>query len=487
MKSRKTWYKWSVMSLVMLTLVWGSVMAYGQDRTTAVAARETPGTPVLDLQRCVQIALESSYALAISSEQREQAAQGVRQAKGSFLPDLNLSRTDVRDRRTDFDVDQYGFDTVNLITQEGIDIPYHIPTTLLGTADEETRTTYQDYQASTNLDVFSGFSKFSGLKSARAELNAADATVLYDRELVARNVASAYYNLLRYERLLEVANDSRELAFQELKRSETRYNLGSDTKSDVLQARVRHEQTRLGVVQAENSVAQAFADLAYAMNQPLAGRFEIDRSPLETDFEIEDLETLFSEAMTNRHDLQSQEYRVKARQQDVTTAAANLWPSLSVFAQYSYNSNESPYRFGAQTSDLLRYGYQVRWAVFDRLVTWSQRSTAKANARIAEYTLEQARLDAQLEIRRLYNTLVEASERVKVNRETIQQAMEELRLAQERLKVGAGTTLDRINAEVNLASARADEVQATCDFLIAGVELKVAVGRASELLAGAGL
>jgi len=486
MNSSKTWYNVCVMSLVVVSLVWGSATTFGQDQTATDVASGAPG-PVLDLQRCVQIALESSYALAISREQREQAAQEVRQAKGAFLPDLTFTHIDVSDERTDFDVDQVDYVPVRFLTQEGIDVVGRAPVAYLGTADENTESSYKDYQASANLDVFSGFSKFSGLKSARAQLNAADATLLYDRELVAKNVASAYYNLLRYERLLEVANETRDLALQELKRSETRYNLGSDTKSDVLQARVRHEQTRLEVVQAENSVAQAFADLAYAMNQPLAGRFEIDRSPLETDFEIENLEDLFSEAMGHRLDLQSQEHTVRARQQDVTTAGSNLWPSLSLFAQYSYSSNESEYRFGAQTSDLLRYGYQVRWAVFDRLVSWSQRSTAKANARIAEYTLEQARLDAQLEIRRLYNTLVEASERVNVNRETIQQAMEELRLAQERLKVGAGTTLDRINAEVNLASARADEVQATCDFLIASVELQVAVGRASELLSGAGL
>jgi outer membrane protein TolC len=332
------------------------------------------------------------------------------------------------------------------------------------------------------MNLFAGFSKLSGLKSARNTLKAAEATESYNRELVVQYVASAYYNLLRYERLLEVAQDSRDLAARELERSETYFRLGSAAKSDVLQARVRLEQTRLEVVQAENSVAQAFADLAYAMNQPLAARFEIDQSALDTDFEIEQLEALYAEALLNRLDLKSQEYSLAARQNDVTTSGANLWPRADVFLQYQLEDQNSEFQFGADRSDAFAYGYSISWSIFDKMVTFANRAQAKANARIAQHNLAQARLDAQLEIRRLYNTLVEARERVGVSRETIIQAQEELRLAQERFRVGAGTTLDRINAEVNLASARADEVQAICDFLIANTELQVAIGRRSSQL-----
>ena len=99
--------------------------------------------------------------------------------------------------------------------------------------------------------------------------------------------------------------------------------------------------------------------------------------------------------------------------------------------------------------------------------TWTGRSQAKANARIAEYELQQAKLNVQVEIRQLHNSLVEARERAHVSQETIIQSEEELRLAQERFRVGAGTTLDIIVAQANLANSRAQEVQAMCDFLIA--------------------
>ena len=72
---------------------------------------------------------------------------------------------------------------------------------------------------------------------------------------------------------------------------------------------------------------------------------------------------------------------------------------------------------------------------------------------------------------------LEARERANVSQETIIQSEEELRLARERFRVGAGTTLDVIVAQANLANSRAQEVQAMCDFLIAETMLYRAVGR----------
>ncbi len=111
--------------------------------------------------------------------------------------------------------------------------------------------------------------------------------------------------------------------------------------------------------------------------------------------------------------------------------------------------------------------------------TLAHRSAAKASARIDEYDLEQARLDAQLEVRQLYNTMIEAREKTYVSSETVAQAQEEVRLATERFRVGAGTTLDQINAQNNLASARAEEVRAIVEFLAAEVQMERAVGRFS--------
>lgn len=448
--------------------------------------------PVLSLDDCVSIALQDSPTLMISEERRHIAAKDLSSAYGAFLPDLTLGHNWQKSERTDYDVEQGdpGVFAVPVFTD------INDPASLIGEAafptsfpngtfaDQTITTKYKDISGRANLNLFSGFAKFSGLSSAKHGLKAAEETVAYTRELVAENVIAAYFNLLRYQRLLEVANETRDQAAKELERTETYFRLGSAAKSDVLQQRVRLENTKLDVVIADNSVKKAFADLAFSMNRPLAVSFAIDASALNTDFAVEDVGALYAEALAARKDLKSNEFNVIARKNDVTTASANLLPRVDLFANFNRYNNESPFIFGSQKSGSTTFGYAVSWNIFDRMQTLNGRSQAKANARIAEYELEQARMNVQVEIRQLHNSLVEARERANVSRKTIVQSEEELRLAQERFRVGAGTTLDVIVAQANLANSRAQEVQAMCDFLIAETQMQRAVGRLGKWSAG---
>lgn len=453
-----------------LACVAGALPATGQEAGA--------GVPVLSLDECIRQALSGSPTLMISQEQREIAAQNVRGAKGAFLPNLSLSYNWQKSERTDFDVAQTEAGTFQIPTTDP-NIFTIFPTQVANgdIADETVSATYKSLGGRATLNLFDGFSKYGSLRSARHSLEAADATVGYTRERVVEDVVAAYYNLVRYEKLAEVAREARDRAARELERTETYFRLGSAAKSDVLQQRVALENTKLDLVVAENSIKKGQADLAYAMNRPLQGEFAVDASVLEADFAVADVGELYGEALRNRLDLQSSEKTLEARRQDVKAARGSLFPSLDVYGNYGRDNNESPYKFGAQVSEATSYGYSVSWNIFDRLQTYSGISRAKAGARIAEYQLEQARLNVQVEIRQLHNALVEARERAGVSRETIVQSEEGLRLAQERFRVGAGTALDVIVAQVNLTSARAQEVQAKCDFLIARASLDRALGR----------
>lgn len=456
----------------------------------AVLAQETvdldADLTVLSLGDCVGLSLESSPTLMISDERRNIAGQDVKAAWWNFAPSVNLSRTWNKSERTDFDTDEFGPATFQSVDSAGDVTVWGTSAATGNTIDETINTKYKDWGGQVRMNVFNGFGKFSSLGSAKQSLRAAEATQDYTREQIVQNVVMAYYNLLRSAELLEVAIETRDQVAKELEKTETYFRLGSAAKSDVLQQRVQLENSRLDVVRADNAVKMDFADLTYAMNRPLASAFQVDRSILDTDFVIGPVDDLFSEALTNRLDLKSSEYNLEARRKDVTTATSSAWPSLDLFLNYTYQDTDTPYRFGSQKSDNTSFGYQINWNVFDRLQTWTGRSQAKANARIAEYQLDQAKLNIQVEIRQLYNLAVEARELAKVSAETIIQSEEELRLAQERFRVGAGTTLDIIVAQANVTNARGQEVQAKCDFLIAQAQMHRAVGRLSPWTRNAG-
>ena len=86
-------------------------------------------------------------------------------------------------------------------------------------------------------------------------------------------------------------------------------------------------------------------------------------------------------------------------------------------------------------------------------------------------------MNVEAEVVSIHNNLIEAVERFSVATQTVEQADEDLRLAQERFRVGAGTSLDVINAQVGLAQARRDVVDARTDYAKFTNQLERATGQ----------
>jgi outer membrane protein len=472
----------AIVAAAAVTFVLGTVVVVGAGAQTAApdTGAAQPVLPLLTLRQCADIALESSLQLLIAGEQVQISDEDVKSAKGAFLPDFSVSASYGKDNRTDYDkIGTIDGDSIFTVVDSGGDlVPFTMQVPVGSfTEDVSVRSTSKSLSASANLTLFDGLANLNSLSAAKASREAAVSGEAYSRALILQNVGIAYYTLLRSLALRDVKVEDRDRAALELERTETYFRLGSAARADVLQQKVRLENTHLALVTAENAVDQAFADLAHAMNRPLATHFDIDRSSLDTDMTIDNIDALYAEAIANRSDLKASEFTVTARRREAAAATGPLLPQVNISADYRRANDESPYKFGSQTSQSFSWGGQVSLAVFDRYQSWTRRAQAKAQARIADYNLQQAQLDAQLEVRRFHISMTEAKERLAVSRETITAAEEDLRLARERFRVGAGTQLDRIAAEVALAQAKADEIQAICDFLTARLQLYRAVGR----------
>ncbi|MCK4351248.1 MAG: TolC family protein, partial [Candidatus Krumholzibacteria bacterium] len=143
------------------------------------------------------------------------------------------------------------------------------------------------------------------------------------------------------------------------------------------------------------------------------------------------------------------------------------WSDREMAENYNFFKDEYSWSVGAS----------VTFNIFDRFVTSSSVGMAKADYRKAEYRLERAKLDAIKEVKKLVFLINEAKECILVATETVEQAQEDVRLAEERYRVGAGTMLETIDAQVALTQAKADVIDAKCDYLIAVADLARATGK----------
>jgi outer membrane protein TolC len=411
----------------------------------------------LSLEQCIAIAQKSNPEIAIAGEGYRKTESNLLMNYGKLLPGFNMN----------FYVGHafYGPSSVQFdasgrpVQREGFDYPSY------------------SFGLSSDMTLFDGGGNVNRVRAAMSGRDAARESLLYQKDIIAARVIHAYYDLVRNRMLMRVQEESVDLAKRNLDRTEALLKVGSATKADVLKARVRHSNTRLAQIQAANAVALSREDLAGLLKMETADSIDVDTT-MTIVFAEPDAAAEVGYAMSHRSDLRSLEHNRKSAGASVAAARSGWLPTLGASFDYRWNDRK-------MAQDLNFFENEYNWGVagylsfniFDRFLTSSSVSMARADERIAEYSLEKAKLDAGREVRGLVLIMDQAHERTLVATETVEQASEDLRLAEERYRVGAGTMLETIDAQVALTQAKADVIQAKADYLIAAADLARATGR----------
>lgn len=412
---------------------------------------------MLSLEECIAIALENNPEIGVAEELLNTEGSNLLSAYGGLLPNFNL--------------------------QFALGHQFYGPTTVA--VDERGRpiqregSDFENYYfgMSSSINIFDGGRSINSIRSSMRSRDAAREDLRYSKDLVTAQVIRAYYNFVRYKMLLVVAKESMVQAKQSLDRTEALLEVGSATRADVLKARVRFSNTKLIVVQARNALELSREDLVTVLNIQQHRTVDVDTS-LVIKLIDPDLEAEIQYAMTNRADLKSRDFGIRAAESNIASAKSGWIPQIGANFNYGWSDRNPPDNLNFfQNEYTWSLSAYVNYNLFDRFATSANVGRAKASRRIAEYNFEKARLDATREIKGIVFNLREAWERIAVATETVEQAAEDLRLAEERYRVGAGTMLETIDAQVALTQAKADVIQAKCDYLIAVADLKRATGK----------
>jgi outer membrane protein TolC len=423
------------------------------------AHAQQPSVPaLLTLEEAISLALQGSTRIGIRAEQLEAARKAKTNAWLDLGPDLQLSASTSALTRTDFDVQLDQVAPVDSVV------------------DQVEESSSRQGQASSSIRLFDGLANYSRISAAKHDVRAGEYGLEYSRTLVEEAVIAAYYNLLRAQLLRGVAQDGERVAREQLQRTQALYDLGSAARSDVLKSQVQLGNTRLTLVRANNGERQAKLDLEHAMNLDTSVPFAIDTTVVDTQIELPVFETERSFGLTHRTDLMALREVELASDRRVRVARGPLFPSLDFRYSVSLTDADSEFRFGAQRNRTRSWALFANWNIWDRYQVYSNIGQARSGARIAAYDRRQAELDAAREIRTYVNNIEEAAERLTVSRENVVRSQEDLRLAQEKFRVGAGTILDTITAESDLTLTRANEVTAIVDYLIGRANLARATG-----------
>jgi len=410
------------------------------------------------LENCIEIALDVSPAVGISRESMTSSRTQVLQAYGGFLPNAAMSFRIGRN---------FAGPTSGIIVDaQGRPIPID-------------GSQYDIYALSVGggMTLFNWGSNYRRLQQSQHSAAAAGYDLEYQKDFIKAMVIREYYEAVRWVKLRKVREEEVALNQRNLEQVEAFYKIGSRTKADFLQARVTLANSELQLLNAENSQELAEARLLSRLELPMTSSLDLDDSvdilPQDVDFQNE-----IDYMRVHRADLLGSKERILAANSNVSALKDGRYPDLSANYSYSWNTREwTDFAAMFEKNYFWSVGLGLNWNIFDRFLTKSNVLNAEANTRIAEYNLEQAELDAVLDVQQIVLNLNQARKRLDLASETVTHAKENVRLAEERYRVGAGTILETIQANASLTEASASLIEAQIDYLVNRADLQRATGR----------
>lgn len=425
---------------------------------------------VLTLDQCVRLALENNSLLRNAERSYHIAGTNVMASRSGLLPRVNMSLSSGRFRQGDRTLEQ--------------DTPVGIDSATGAILYERREITQGGFTSSSNsaqLSVSQTLFDFGASINRLRQANASEDASRFSFESTKQNtillVRQRYFGYLKDQHLLEVYQEAAKSADEQLKRTESMYEIGSVAQGDVFRARTEFGTQRISLITQQNAVQNSRSLLNVALGRaadaPIAVA-DVEEVPESKTYELNDVLRVAEE---KNPELQSLEKDKRSAQLGIHVARTAYLPSFGISASYSRSNNE----FNKVYSDLNKnwagsIGVGMSLNLFNGFADQADLERQQMSYRIAEENAIDRRRNLRFEVEQALLVLRAWKEITAINSDNLVSAQEDLRLAQERYRVGAGTLLDIITAQVNVTRAKTTLVQAKYDSMIAQASLEASMG-----------
>src|SRR5262245_12505858 len=401
----------------------------------------------ITMEEAVERALDNSPELARANGTVTTTDWAERTALGAYLPSLSLNSGASRSSSSRF--------------------------------DERTQTTIegasQSYSAGLSLSypIFTGGRRGAEMKRAEANGASADAVLVETRFGVILQTKTAFFNVQRQEELVQVAQGNVKRAEEALDAAQRGRGVGSATRADVGRAQLELNNAKQSVLSAQTQQRTASFALGALTGAQGAVGVRVDSLAVPRPLPVADAE-LVRQAVAQAPAIVSADAAVTAARAGTAVARAQYLPSLSLGSGYDW-SNREPALTNGNTGWSLRLS--MSYPIFNGFSRESQVANANVQLRTATAARTAAERQGRADVERVLGQLRLAEQQIKLAGDGLTVAREDLRVNQERYRLGMATILDLLLSQTSMRSAESDLVGARYDYEIARAELEALIGR----------
>lgn len=441
---------WKVMFVVVIALI-------------AVPINETPGennpgitdwqleseidtSGPLTLNQCIRIALKQSSGIRIADLNLVSAKLDVDDARAKYWPEIDVSG-------------QYRF-------SDEMDFGWE-------------RQNY-DAQIAAGYTIWDHGRREAGLAQAKTNRTAVQSDYNRTEQNLIFSITQAYYNLLQAEKLIEVNEKLLEISRGNVEKVAAFQETGRAIPADVATTRVQQATDELALVNAQNNLELARANLASRMGlnpRTLIEVVDVDEAPAFPGTSEVSLEDSMAEAVRNRPELSRLRAQATSLDWSLRLARLDRWPVIS--AKYDYNVLLDDYLRDRDNFKEYRNwsaAVIVSFPIFDAGVSRRREHNAEIAVQQIEEDMDERERKVMQEVQQAYLDLGRARKSLDIAIEQVKDATNSLNVIQGRYEQNMVIFLEVLDAQARYAQALTNQVRSFYDYGIAEKALLRATG-----------
>jgi outer membrane protein TolC len=406
--------------------------------------------PRVTLQEALRLSAQASPSMVQARQNVRTAQWGQRTALGAYLPSFSSSASGSRSP-----AQRYNSATGQYVTNPS---PYS-----------------ESFGLSARLNLFTGFQRGANARAASATMDLREAAQLQQEYATALSTKQAFFTALATAELVTVAEVQLRRSGEQLRLASEKLRLGATTRSDSLGAMVDYGNSQLQLVQARANLQYAQVNLGRLIGTdgPVAPTpdtaLEARLGPLDT-------AALRREALATAPSVRQATASLAASRAVLAAQRAQWMPTVS--ASWSQNWSRSTATIADTTKWLSSWnvGVALSYPLFNGFQRESSIATADANVITATANLRDAQLALDANLTQSIAGLNSAAQQIDIARASVAAADENLRMQQERYRLGTSTIVDLLTSQTAGNQAQANLVQARYNYLVARAQIEALVG-----------
>ncbi|GJD94798.1 Outer membrane efflux protein BepC [Methylobacterium iners] len=322
-----------------------------------------------------------------------------------------------------------------------------------------------------NQNLFDGFQTNNRTRQAESDvLRTREALRLTEMDTLFR-AAQAYMDVLRDTANLELQRNNVEVLEEQLRQTRDRFNVGEVTRTDVAQAEARLARARSDVSAAEAQLRASIGEFRRLIGvepRQLAPGRPLDRFVPAT------LDAAVTIGLKEHPQILSTLHQVDVAEAQVKVLEGQLYPRASLQGAVNQRYDSQFPGDNGMTASIVG---QISIPLYEGGLTYSQIRQAKELVGQARINVEDARDRVRSAIVTAWGQLEASKAQVIASQAQVQANEVALNGVREEARVGQRTTLDVLNAQQELLSARVNLIVAQRNRVVFTYDVVQAIGR----------